>query len=289
MPPKEPTVHPKSPMPPSYGFLPKGNPYLTSNLRRLTHAAAATLYVVKHKSTTLGLRAPQPILDQVLASESATREKRAVCVRRRDAAAARDLEAAVRAGFPRIPGEDLRAVVGRALVKRSGRVGRTGLLGVDQKARLAVAAHVRHRHTDYGRLVRGPMKRHEARKAIREDMERVLGEWRRGTGETKPEAMPRRQRQSATSIPSRPRRPTASSIPSRPRQPTANSIPSKAPGATCAARASARLQGNGGALLAVLDVFDDDDDDDDGAVDSFIDDFEDSEEDSSGLDSSCSE
>jgi hypothetical protein len=49
--------------------------------------------------------------------------------------------------------------------------------------RLAVAAHLRHRHTDYdGRLMAGEDRR-EARIAVRERVDAVTEEWRRKSGD----------------------------------------------------------------------------------------------------------
>ncbi|KAH6895454.1 hypothetical protein B0T10DRAFT_216716 [Thelonectria olida] len=176
MPAKEQVVTDSTPMPKGYGFLKKGTLYLTANVRRKTHAANKTLFVVKDKSGVLGLRAPKWILHQVFDEEKATREKRKEKVQRRDKAGEKEFETSIRALFPKIPADDVQAVISRALKKRTGRVGRTTLLTVEERAKLAVLAHIRHRHTEYDTLIRD-MGRNNARKTIEPKMKEVLAEW----------------------------------------------------------------------------------------------------------------
>lgn len=166
-------------MPKGYAFLRKGNPYLTALCRRKTHEAKKTLYVVVERSKPQGLRAPKWILGEVFAEERTTRLKRQNAVERRDDATKDTFAASIYSLFPKIPEEDIAKILKRALQKRSGRVGRTGKLDVDEKARLAVAAHVRHSHTDYDKiLVRRPNDRAGARRAVHKQMLLVMAEWR---------------------------------------------------------------------------------------------------------------
>ncbi|KAK7431435.1 hypothetical protein QQZ08_001925 [Neonectria magnoliae] len=181
MAPKEPVVSPTDPMPKGYGFLRKGNAYLTANTRRKTHAAKQKLYVVIDKRNPLGLRAPIWILKEIHDEDRATRDRRQDKVRRRDEATEKEFETAIRKLFPHIPEEDIQKTIKRALEKRSGRVGRTGLLDLDQKVQLAVAAHVRHSHTEYDKLIRGKMNRKRARNAINSQATQILSRWRGGT------------------------------------------------------------------------------------------------------------
>ncbi|KAH7150000.1 hypothetical protein B0J13DRAFT_620341 [Dactylonectria estremocensis] len=178
MAPKEPTVSPATPMPKGYGFLSKGNVFLTANTRRKTHDAKKTLYVVTDKGKPLGLRAPRWILKEVHDADRATKNKRQSNVKRRDHATEKEFETAIRGIFPNIPEESLQKVIKRALQKRSGRVGRTGTLLVQDRVQLAVAAHVRHCHTQYDKLVRGPMSKKDARENIKGEALRVLSQWR---------------------------------------------------------------------------------------------------------------
>lgn len=172
------TVSPTTPMPNGYKFLKKGYPFMTALCRRKTRAAGRTLYVVRAGSQTLGLRCPSHILRQVYEEERGTRAERraAVCVR--DEAARETFRAAMFQEFPGMPRADVERVLRRALAKRSGRVGRTATLRIEDKVRLAVAAHVRHVYTDYDVLVRGERTKEEARKMVFARVGEVLEKWR---------------------------------------------------------------------------------------------------------------
>lgn len=164
-------------MPKGYGFLRKGNPFMTGLCRRKTLDARKTLYVVANQGKQEGLRAPKWILHQVFSEEKATRERRRGAVERRDAATEDAFATTIKSLFAKIPEQDLSTILRHALRKRSGRVGRTGKLDLDKKAYLAVQAHVRHRHTDYDKITKESKDRNAARDATREEVSRVLIEW----------------------------------------------------------------------------------------------------------------
>lgn len=164
-------------MPKGYGFLKKGNPFMTALCRRKTLDAKKTLYVVVKQGKQEGLRAPKWILHQVFSEEKATRERRRGAVERRDAATEDAFATTIKKLFAKIPEEDLDKIVRHALRKRSGRVGRTGKLDLDRKAYLAVQAHIRHRHTDYDKITKESKDRDAARDATRGEVSRVLVEW----------------------------------------------------------------------------------------------------------------
>lgn len=164
-------------MPKGYGFLRKGNPFMTALCRRKTLDAKKTLYVVVKQGKQEGLRAPKWILHQVFSEEKATRERRRGAVERRDAATEDAFATTIKKLFAKIPEEDLDKIVRHALRKRSGRVGRTGKLDLDRKAYLAVQAHIRHRHTDYDKITKESKDRDAARDATRGEVSRVLVEW----------------------------------------------------------------------------------------------------------------
>ncbi|KAL7951569.1 hypothetical protein V8C42DRAFT_304483 [Trichoderma barbatum] len=175
---REPTVSPETPMPKGYGFLKKGNTFMTALCRRKTHEARKPLYVVTNRGKQEGLRAPIWILQQVRSEEKATREKRRGAVKKRDAATEDAFEEAILRLFAKIPKQDLATILKRTLRKRSGRVGRTGKLDLDKKVYLAVQAHARHCHTDYDKLLkRESQDRDAARRAIRDKVSELLIEW----------------------------------------------------------------------------------------------------------------
>jgi hypothetical protein len=179
--PKEPIVSLGTPMPKGYGFLKKGYAYKTALCRRETHNAGKTLYVVKEGSQILGLRAPKPILAKVHQQEMATRSDRRECVAKRDDQDQERFLKVIQEQYPRIPAEDADQIAKWAMRKRSGRVGRTSTLPLEKKVHLAVAAHIRHRHTDYEKLFK-EIPRDEARKAVAAGVKGLLLQWKEGSG-----------------------------------------------------------------------------------------------------------
>ncbi|KAL7962210.1 hypothetical protein V8C34DRAFT_271105 [Trichoderma compactum] len=175
---REKTVSPETPMPKGYGFLKKGDIFMTALCRKKTHAAGETLYVVTKCGKQEGLRAPTRVLQHVRSEEKKTREKRRGAVQRRDAATEDAFKTATLKLFPKIPKQDLTTILKRTLRKRSGRVGRTGKLDLDKKAYLAVQAHARHCHTNYDKLLaQASQNRDAARRAIRDKVSKLLIEW----------------------------------------------------------------------------------------------------------------
>ncbi len=172
-------------MPHGYKLLRKGYPFMTALCRRKTLAAGQTLYVVRAGSKTLGLRAPRDIVNEVHSEEHQTRATRRAAVVARDESTRSTFDTALRKQFSEMPTVDREQVLQRALKKRSGRVGRTSKLGIEDKVRLAVAAHVRHMHTDYDRLVRGKTSREDARKAVYGAVREVLASWEGGAEKKK--------------------------------------------------------------------------------------------------------
>ena len=85
----------------------------------------------------------------------------------------------VRDLFPRCPsGRDI-SIAEHACLKHSGRVGRSAAAKeLDECAiRLAVAAHVRHTLTEYDKLLARGHERHDAREAVRSEIERHMIQW----------------------------------------------------------------------------------------------------------------
>lgn len=174
----EPTVPLQSKMPQNYVFVPKGNVYITSHCRKQTQEAGQTVYTVLNaKNNAVGIRVPRHIRDAVQESHEATRDKRAQAVLRKDEKLEREFRAAVLAQFPGTPEESVAKIVGRAMAKRSRRVGRTGKLDVEERAALAVRAHIRHIHTDYDNLMRAGVARGEARSRIHQKICEVVRAW----------------------------------------------------------------------------------------------------------------
>lgn len=174
----EPQVRYFSPMPPDYEFVPKGDVYITSNVRKRTHAVGATLYVVvdKHRKP-IGLRCPKFIHQEVAAAAEASAAGRAAVVQLRDAAVERGFEAELLRLYPQVPRGEVEKILGQALEKRSRRVGRTGTLTLESKVHLAVRAHIRHCHTPYEQLLEEGMEREEARQEVSNKLQEVARLW----------------------------------------------------------------------------------------------------------------
>ena len=165
-------------MPPGYSFLKRGNQYLTKHGRQSAYEASRPVYVVKDgKKCVLGIRIPSEILRGVLQSEQKTRGGRKQVMDRKDEREKRKFEEELLQHFPCVPRDLIPGIVEHTLKKRSRRVGRTSKMGMREKVTLAVAAHVRHRRTDYDKLLREGMPRDEARKHVCEPQNKILKQW----------------------------------------------------------------------------------------------------------------
>ncbi|KAH9882549.1 hypothetical protein J1614_000785 [Plenodomus biglobosus] len=184
---REITVSSSTPMPNGYGFLPKGIAYKTLHCRKLTREARRTLYIVldnkkKQKNKQIGIRVPTRILQRVHAQAKQTLSKRRDAVAKRDAASLGKADAEMRRQFAGMPGVERDRVLGHGFLKASGRVGRAGVMPLEERVRRAVVAHVRHTHTDYEGLLGKGVGRVEARQATGKAVGRVLERWGRGVG-----------------------------------------------------------------------------------------------------------
>jgi len=175
----EPTVSISTPPPPGYHLVPKGNPYMTLNCRKQTQLSGKKVYNVvdKHKHP-IGIRVPRSIYTSVLASFTATKDTRADAVRRRDSRLEDTYRDAIIASFPGIPRDRVPGIVGHAMKKHSGRVGRTGKLDAREKAVLGVLAHIRHVHSPYDKLLKDGVSRNEARRRVAANVQKKAREWR---------------------------------------------------------------------------------------------------------------
>ncbi|KAB5557845.1 hypothetical protein GE09DRAFT_88767 [Coniochaeta sp. 2T2.1] len=174
----EPLVRFFSPMPKDYQFVPKGDVYVTGNVRKRTHAIGATLFVVidKHKKP-IGLRCPKSIYEEVTADAAETASRRAAVVQSRDVAVEREFESELLRLYPKVPRQDAANILKRALEKRSRRVGRTGTLDLGSKVHLAVKAYIRHRHTPYEQLLKDGTQRAKARQMVTREWREVVRLW----------------------------------------------------------------------------------------------------------------
>jgi hypothetical protein len=85
----------------------------------------------------------------------------------------------VREIFPGCPAGRETAIAEHACLKYSGRIGRSiSAKSLDEEAvRLAVIAHIRHRETDYDRLLAKGYERNEARAAVERTVSSIINMW----------------------------------------------------------------------------------------------------------------
>ena len=89
--------------------------------------------------------------------------------------------------FPSIGPRIAQEILDHGFEKRSGRVGRTGTLGLDDKVTLAVVAYARHKFTRYDQLLREARKemgwdseaKWPVRRAVQPEVDEVLKRWRK--------------------------------------------------------------------------------------------------------------
>ena len=111
---------------------------------------------------------------------SAQRERAEVYREKQDQVFATRMAESIRQMFPGCPPEETRRIAAHTSLRGSGRVGRSAAgRALDEEAlRAAVVAAIRHRHTNYDRLLMQGWDRMDARDAVREDIAQVLDQWR---------------------------------------------------------------------------------------------------------------
>ncbi|MCH2207887.1 MAG: DUF2293 domain-containing protein [Lentisphaerales bacterium] len=81
--------------------------------------------------------------------------------------------------FPNCPADEVNAISEHATVRGSGRVGRTAAAKKldDESIRLAVIAYIRHKHTDYDRLLINRTPKKTCRRLIQPVLQKKLKSW----------------------------------------------------------------------------------------------------------------
>lgn len=169
-------------------FLTAGNTALTRRARKLSPLSAVVLKWsrVRKRYERQGILVEPQALDEAEAACLADADARAERARRRaerEAELDKDYVAAfaqaVRRQYPSCPKGREREIAEHACLKYSGRVGRSAhAKALDPAAiELAVRAHVRHRETNYGRLLARGHDRHEARREVSRTVDEILERW----------------------------------------------------------------------------------------------------------------
>lgn len=172
-------------------YLPAGDATLTRRARKASRLSAVVVRFSRSRKRyeRQGILVEEHALQEAEASCLADAEARA---RRRardeerrreaDGKLAERLAEEITRLFPGCPPERADAIAAHTAARGSARIGRSAAgRRLDEHAvELAVVASVRHRHTDYDALLMAGVRRDEARRRVREDVEAVLDRWRAG-------------------------------------------------------------------------------------------------------------
>ena len=169
-------------------FLPSGDAALTRRAKKYSTLSAVVLKFsrARRRYERQGLLVEENALAQAEAEclgDSEVRERRNERARERraefDQEYIRQFADQIRAMYPHCPKGREQSIAEHACMKYSGRVGRSAAAKSfeDEAVRLAVAAHVRHRETNYDSLLAAGWFRGDARAKVRERVEAVLEGW----------------------------------------------------------------------------------------------------------------
>jgi hypothetical protein len=172
-------------------YLPAGDAALTRRAKAASRLSAVVVRFsrARKRYERQGILVEEDALaaaeEQCLADEEARARRRERDAARRadeDTDLGRRFAAEIARLFPGCPSDQADAIARHAVLRGSGRVGRTAPgRAVDPSAvELAVIASVRHRETDYDDLLMRGVDRTDARERVRDQVEDVLERWRRG-------------------------------------------------------------------------------------------------------------
>jgi len=179
-------------------FLPSGDAALTRRARKASGLSAVVVRFsrARKRYERQGILVEEEALDQAEAECLADADARA---RRRERERSRrgeqdlafqaEMAAEIVRLYPACPRDRAEEIARHTGARGSGRVGRSaaGRTFDPGALELAVAASVRHRDTGYDELLMSGVERAEARRLVRDEVERVLDEWRRPAAEGRPQ------------------------------------------------------------------------------------------------------
>ncbi len=169
-------------------FLPSGNATLTRRSKKLSPLSAIVLRFNRSRKRyeRQGILVTSAAIDEAEEQCAADADQRA---RLRERAAERradddvklidEMAQLIQAEYPGCPASEARSIATHTAQRGSGRVGRSaaGRSLETQAITLAVAAWIRHQHTNYDELLMGGVERHEARQMIRDVQQNVIRNW----------------------------------------------------------------------------------------------------------------
>ena len=170
-------------------FLPSGDAALTRRAKRNSrlHAVVLKWARARKRYERQGLLVEEDALERAETECLADAEIRE-CRRIREAEKrdimdkkyVKEYGGQIRRSYPRMPSGLEVKIAEHACLKYSGRVGRSeGAKRFDEESiTLAVVAHIRHTETEYDDLLMRGMDRHDARRLVRDRIDRVLEKWR---------------------------------------------------------------------------------------------------------------
>ena len=172
-------------------FLPSGDAALTRRARKHSVLSAVVLKFSKARGRyeRQGLLVEESALDEAEAeclADAEARERRADRERERraelDQSYVEQFAQRIRELFPACPAKRELQIAEHACRKYSGRVGRSAAArSFDETAvLLAVAAHIRHRETNYDELLATEWDRTDAREEIKQRVDELLRRWQGG-------------------------------------------------------------------------------------------------------------
>ena len=170
-------------------YLPRGDTALTRRARKHSTLSAVVVRFsrTRKRYERQGVLVEESALEQAEQEcmadadrRSAQRERAEIYRDKQDQALTMRMAESIRQMFPGCPPEEVRVIAKHTSARGSGRVGRTAAgRALDEEAlTAAVIASIRHRHTEYDRLLMKGWDRRDARDAVRNDIERVLDKWR---------------------------------------------------------------------------------------------------------------
>lgn len=170
-------------------FLPSGEAALTRRARKHSRLSAVMVQWsrTRKRYERQGLLVEEAALEQAerecladLEARRRRREREAESRQDEDRQLVVELTTTIQSQFPGCPDERAERIARHTAVRRSGRIGRTAAgRALDPAAvQLAVIAAIRHQDTRYDDLLMQGIARAEARDLVRDDIDRVLDQWR---------------------------------------------------------------------------------------------------------------